>query len=174
MKIEKVQEYLRSLDPFLVLARPANEAEDFRRMGAALDAFRSLTVAEFVDFLNRAEDYARTGIVPTKVGKARASAQPKKSPEETVKEMVQIVCSLYEKALDADFRYEVVDEQLAPLGKLTVAQLTTVAKELEIFDVPKKKADILTRIARKVKERREFHDRTRMPSTHAAPALPVS
>src|SRR4051812_20910921 len=124
MKIDELQKYLRSLQPFLETVCP-KPAPDFDRLRSGLEPFQSLTVAEFVDFLQRAEEYARTGIVPTKPGKTRAPAKPKKSAEESIKEAVQVVHSLYERALDADFRFEEVDQQLTPIGKLTIPQLAS-------------------------------------------------
>ncbi len=176
MKIADLQSFLCSLGPFLTSAGGSKVAADLEKIALALAPFEPLTTAEFADFLARADEYARTGVVPSKGGRSGRAKAPAKSSAELVKEASQLICSLYEKALDADFRYETVDQQLAGLSKLKADDLKSLAKEFDIFNVPRKKDDIIAAIARKIKGRREFHDRTRMEPTgpvSAGPALPL-
>jgi hypothetical protein len=159
MKIADLQSFLRSLAPVLSSSGGAKVATDLDRMAQGLTPFQSLTIAEFADFLAKADEYVRTGIVPTKPGKAKA---PARSSADLVQEALRLARSLYDTALDANFRFEAVDVAMAGLKKLKVDDLKKVAKELDIFSVPKKKDDIIAEIGRKIKGRREFHDRTRM------------
>lgn len=74
-----------------------------------------------------------------------------------------MVQKLYDSALTDDKIFEKTDAAAATIGKeLTVPQLKTLAGKLGINDTGKTKADILGGIARKIKGRREFHDRTKV------------
>lgn len=159
MKISDLQSFLRSLSPVLANAGGAKVAADLNRMADGLTPFQPLTIAEFADFLGKADQYARTGVVPAKGSKGKA---PARTSDEAVNEAVNLANSLYDKALAPSFRFEDVDEALTALKKLKVEELKRVAKELNIFSVPRKKDDIIAEIGRKIKGRREFHDRTRM------------
>jgi hypothetical protein len=165
MTIADLQSFLRSLAPVLSSAGGSKVAGDLERLANGLATFQSLTIAQFVDFLVRAEDYARTGIVPVQGGRSRKPAKPSGA---AVAEAARLVKSLYEQALQPSFRLDEVDRELRVLAKLKVEELKLVAKELNMAALPRKKADILADIGRKIKGRREFLDRSETASIRAA------
>lgn len=75
----------------------------------------------------------------------------------------KLVQNLYDSALGAGFTFDGVDKQLAALRSLKADQLKHLAQHFQIYHVPgRSKADYVSALARKIKGRREFHDRASM------------
>lgn len=69
---------------------------------------------------------------------------------------------LYDSATDDPKIFEKVDEAMASVkGALTVPQLKTLAGKMGINDVRGSKDEIVSSISRKIKDRREQHERTK-------------
>lgn len=163
MNLASLQSLLRSQAGFLASASaPAKLVGDLEALAESLTPFATLDAGQLAELVRHASHHRATGEWLAVLGKkpsTRKPAAPKKSAEDLVREAVQRLEGLYAKALDADFAMDAVDAEVAGLGKLTVAQLTSVAAAIGIVGVPKKKADLLAALARRIKARREFHDR---------------
>src|SRR5262249_20283576 len=72
MQVAELQSFIRSLTGPLACAGAAKKVgDDLERIAAALEPFKSLALPALADFLAKAEEYHRTGILP-------ASATPKR------------------------------------------------------------------------------------------------
>lgn len=167
MNVASLQTFLRSQAGFLTEAGAARAlVGDFEMLAAGLEPLRGLKLAELCELLQQAHEYRTTGILPVKAGRsARAPKSARPSAEEQVRGAAQRLAALYERALDAEFRHDELDAELAGLGKLTVAQLKSIAAEFDVLVPGKaKKNDIVDALGRKVRERRAFHGRTQINS----------
>src|SRR2546428_738235 len=100
MKVAQLQAFVRSLVPPLQSAGATKKVwEDLERIAAALERFGDQELGAFADFLTRAEEYHRTGIVPASSGgRAAARSRPAKPPMLSVQDAAQKVMALYERA----------------------------------------------------------------------------
>ncbi|MCI0637777.1 MAG: hypothetical protein L0Y72_28515 [Gemmataceae bacterium] len=163
MIVANLQAFLRNLAGFLSDAGGGKHiVNEFDGLIQSLEPFQSMKLTDWCALIQQAQNYRQTGILPVKVARARKAAQPAKSSEDLIREATQLVTSLYQSALDAGFRYETVDSELAGLLHLRAADLKKIALEFGLVKVPRLKIDILDAIAQKIKGRRAFHERTQV------------
>jgi hypothetical protein len=158
-KVQDLQRFVEGLiGPLANLGVTTKVQADLSRLAACLEPFTHHTLTDFADFLVKADAHIRTGEWPVpgktskKIGKGKAS----------VEEMAQRVMSLYERAAaDSVFDYAEVDALIESLAPLTVAQLSELAKQVDV-DLPKKpkKQQALEEISRSIKNRRANWERT--------------
>lgn len=114
-----------------------------------LGCFESWKLSEWGDFLTRAEEYHRTGVVPAGGGKRGGGRA--KAPAVDPQELRVRVVGLYERAATA------TDEEIAAaraaLGKLKKAQLEPIAADLGLRGKLTVK-QILEGIERQIRDRR--------------------
>jgi hypothetical protein len=178
MNIASLQAFLRSQAGFLSSAGgSAAVIKDLEAFVASLAPFESFGIDKVADLLRHASHHRETGewlpVLSAKKASTRAPRAPKKKPEDLIREAGQRLDALYAQALDPGFRFETVDADMQSFAKLTVAQLTSIAREFGIIDIPKKKADILAALGRKIKGRREFHDRTEINVNESVDEAPA-
>lgn len=172
MNIAHLQAFLRSQAGFLSSAGgSAQVIKDFAAFADSLEPFADFDIAKIAELVRHASHHRETGdwlpLLASKKPTTRQPAAPKKTPNDLIRDAVQRLEALYEGALDADFRLESVDAEIDALGKikgLTIPHLTTIAREVGLIDIPKKKPEILAALGRRIKSRREFHDRTQVNS----------
>ena len=159
MKVADLQRLLGDLRPFVRAAGGSDKvATELDRAVQGLEPFKAKTLAEFNEFLRRADEFDRTGklTAPAKVTKARAA----KTPALTLDDAARIFTDLHQRATDPTLSYADIDAGLKPLEKLTVAQLLEVAARVNVT-VPKKgKKEILAELTRRIKELKVSHERT--------------
>jgi hypothetical protein len=154
MHVADLQNFLRSLSPPLAASGAKKEIlDDLERACDGLKPFAELSVKDFAGFLVRAEEYARTGIVPIQARPARAARTPRaKTPALTLDDAKSLVGSLYELSTSDDVTYEHITAEVQKLDKLTAKDLTEVAKHFGVVPGKTKKASletILDKIARR-------------------------
>src|SRR5205823_14814744 len=93
--VAELRQFLVSLAAPLDAAGGKQAAGDLRRAADGLAPFAGLTVTAFADFLARAKDYAETGVVPTKGGRAPRAA--KAADGEAVRAAAESYQRLYER-----------------------------------------------------------------------------
>jgi hypothetical protein len=159
MRVAELQKFIANQAELLTQAGAKSVAADFARFAAGLAPFVELSVAQLADFLARAEDYARTGVLPT-TGKAPRKKTPALDSGEKIRAAAQQVTALYERALDPSLAYAAIDQQIQSVGKsLTKDEAVQVAREFGILQALKTKKDALAQMVRKISERKESHER---------------
>jgi len=161
MRVAELQSFLQALMTPLEAAGAKREIlDDLKRACEAFQPFAPLQIKEFAGFLGRAEEYARTGIVPVQAKPARAPRVAKpKTPVLGLDDAHQLVASLYERCMDNDVTYEHISAEIQKLDKMTANNLKEVAKQFGVAPGKSKKAS-LDAILDKITRRKTTHVRT--------------
>jgi hypothetical protein len=160
MKVADLQAFLTSLGGPLMAAGAKAVAADLDKVRTGLEPFKELAVADFADFLARAHQFSVDGIVPMKGGKAKKGAAVDQAKVDSAFQTVQ---NLYQHALNPDFQYTALDEEIKKLEKaLSKDEAVAVAQLFALRKGMKSKKEALTEIRRKIAERREILDRVEM------------
>jgi alpha-glucuronidase len=163
MNVKDLQQFLCSLQQPLSTSGAKKAADDLDRACAGLAPFGDLSVAQFADFLAKADSYARTGVVPT-TGRAKApgarSAAKAVDPE-AVRAAVEHISSLYERVAGPDVDYTTIDAEVKKLDKqFTKDGVIEIARGFGISGSLKSKKAALEEIQRRMSERKESYERT--------------
>ena len=115
--------------------------EDLHRASDSLKPFAEHSIKDFAGFLGRAEEYARTGVIPVsaKPPAKRRAASPK-APALTLDEASALVASLYDRATSDELTHELIASEVKRLDKLTAKDLSEVARRFELVPGKTKKA----------------------------------
>lgn len=163
MNVKDLQQFLRSLQQPLSTSGAKKAADDLDRTCAGLEPFGELSVAQFADFLARADSYARTGVVPT-TGRAKPSGArrgAKAADPEAVRGAVEHVSSLYERVASPEVDYTTIDDEIKKLDKqFTKDGVLEIARGFGITGSLKSKKAALEEIQRRMTERKESYERT--------------
>jgi hypothetical protein len=136
MKVVDLQLHLDELKRLLEAAGTKGAIlTDLSAIGGGLAPFRQHSLKEFADFLLRAEEFDRTGVVTVKPVKGKKpgtkEAKPKEPPPDA-SSLAQESKRLYEQAIDPAVTVETVDALVARVGKLKKPGLVSVATALEL------------------------------------------
>jgi hypothetical protein len=159
MKVDELQRFLASVAPFARAAGASNTAvTELDRALQCLEPFKERTLADFSDFLRRADEYDRTGKLtpPAKNGKARAA----KAPSLSVDDAAQLFKDLLGRAADPKLTYADIDAALKPIEKMTVPQLVEVAAKVDVPVPAKPKGKIVEGLKRRITELKASSERT--------------
>ncbi len=160
MKVAELHDFLANFVPF---ARAAGASEkvttELGRTLQCLDPFKEKSLAEFNDFLRRADEYDRTGKLTAPAAARRARAV--KVPALTVEDAAKIFTDLHERATDPAVTYADIDAKLKPFEKLTVPLLKEVAAKVGVTLSGKTKKAILEQLAGRIKELKASYERTK-------------
>jgi len=158
MKVSELQQFLSQLIPFVRAAGAAEKVSaELGRAVESLEPFKGKTLAEFNDFLRKADEYDRTGVLSAPKRPVRATKAPKLSVDEAAAKFT----ALYERATDPTLEFATIDAEIDSLSGLTAANLKEVAKKVNIT-LPSKatKPQILSELKRRIKERKGSFERT--------------
>ena len=160
MRVADLQSFLRALSTPLAASGAKKEIlDDLERACDGLKPFAEHQIKDFAGFLVRAEEYARTGIVPVQAKPARAPRAPKpKVPALTLDDAHALVASLYDRCTSDDVTYEFITAEVQKLDKLTAKDLTEVAKHFGVVPGKTKKGS-LDAILDKITRRKTTHVR---------------
>ena len=159
MNVSDLQRFLNGLSDSLCAVGASRAAQDLDRVCGGLKPFRDLSIAQLADFLQRAEEYARTGIVRTK-GRGRGGSSRAVDPE-AVQEAIRHMRDLYEGASRPEVGYALIDAEVRNLSdSFTKAPVLEIAKGMGISGTFRTKKAALEEIRRKITERKESHQRT--------------
>jgi hypothetical protein len=173
MKVHDLQQFLRSLALPLTSAGGKKAADDLEKAAEGLNLFRDMSIPEFAGFLDKANHFVTTGELPLTGGRPRAGA--KKAPENNAEELrqkTQRLMEMYEKALDPDFSYDAVKQEIKNLNSLKFDELKQIARDLNLAKSFRRKADVLDALERRITERRATHERNQFRPTSEEPAAP--
>ena len=160
MKMAELQAFVKTLAaPLSSVGVSKTVCTDLERVAAALEPFRDLTISQFADFLAKAEEYHRTGVLASPSKKARAPAV--RAGALSIPEAVQRVQSLYERAPDPTLTYVAIEAEIKQLDKaLTLPQALELAKELGLVLSKKTKKATFEEIKRRIIDRKGSFERT--------------
>ncbi len=164
MNVSDLQQFLRSLSRPLSSSGAKSAANDLERACAGLEPFRDLNLAQFADFLARAETYARTGVVPTtKAARSSAGkAAAKAGDPQAVAAAAEQVRSLYDRVTSPEVTYATIEAELKRLDKqFKKDEILEIARGFGVSGTPRSKAAALDEIRRRMSERKESFERTR-------------
>jgi hypothetical protein len=161
MKVAELQRFLGNFIPFAKAAGASEKvATEFDRTVTCLEPFKEKTLAEFNEFLRRADEYDRTGkLTPPSTARPRAARTPK-APKVSVEEAAQMYRDLHARATDPALTFADIEQAMQPLNQLTVPQLKELARLVEVTVPAKGKKPMLEELARRVKELKASHERT--------------
>jgi len=164
MNVNDLQQFFRSLSQPLSASGAKRAADDLERACDCLQPFGSLTIAQFADFLVAADEYARTGIVPT-TGRAKsagAKAAAKAGDPQALATAVEQVRSLYDRVTSPEVTYATIEAEVKRLDKqFKKDDLLEIAKAIGISGKLRTKKDAVVEIQRSMTERKESFERTR-------------
>lgn len=168
MKVHDLQQFIRALAQPLTVAGAKKVADDLVRAADGLNQFQEMTIVDFCSFLDKANHFVTTGELPRS---GKRPAPRRGGSEEEVRQKAQRLMELYERAIDADFSYDNVKQEVRALANLRVDDLKQIARELNMTRSFRKKEDILDALERHITERRATHERTqfRAPTDGARP-----
>lgn len=162
MNVCDLQQFLRSLSQPLSVSGARKVADELERACAGLEPFRDLSLAQFAEFLGRAEHYARTGIVPT-TGRPKAAAKggaPAGDPH-ALATAIAHVRTLYERVVQPEVTYGTIDAEVKQLDKkFKKDELVEIAKAIGISSSLRTKQAAREEIKRCLTERKESFQRT--------------
>ena len=160
MRVADLQGYLRALKtPMEASGARKDIVDELERVCDGLAPFAEHQIKDFAGFLVRAEEYARTGILPVQAKPARAPRTPKaKVPAITLADAQALVDSLYETSTSDQVTYEFITAEVQKLDKLTAKDLIAVAKHFGVVPGKTKKAS-LEAILDKITRRKTTHVR---------------
>jgi hypothetical protein len=134
--------------------------EDLHRAADSLKPFAEHTLKDFGAFLARAEEYARTGIIPVQAKPApRPRTTAPKAPALTLDDASALLQSLYDRATSDELTHELLAAEVKKLDKLTAKDLSEAARRFELVPGKTKKAT-LDAILEKISRRKTTHART--------------
>lgn len=158
MKVAELQSFLCSLTGPLSSSGGKKIADELERAAGGLQPFAQMTIAQLADFLQQAEEYHRTGILPAKpAGKRKqAAADPQK-----VDRAVAQLQELYEKAAGDSVDYSTIEREVDRVQKtLKKDELIDAARKFGIASGMKTKKDAAEAVRRRITERKESVQRT--------------
>ncbi|MHC4404554.1 MAG: hypothetical protein ACYTG0_33280 [Planctomycetota bacterium] len=163
MNVKDLQQFLQSLRQPLSTGGAKKAAEELDHMCAGLEPFKDLKVAEFGDFLVKADAYARTGVVPTtgrgKGTGTRRAAKPVDSG--AVRTATERMLALYDRVTSPEVDYAAIDAEVKKLGRdFLKDSVLEIARGMGIGGSLKTKTAALDAIRRRMTDRKESHDRT--------------
>ena len=164
MNVRDLQQFLQSLSRPLSASGAKKAADDLERVCAGLEPFADLAVGAFADFLAKAEDYARTGVVPT-TGRAKSSAAKaaaKTGDPQALAAAIEQYRSLYDRVSSPEVTYATIEAEVKRLDKqFGKDAVLEIAKGIGISGTLKPKKAALEEIQRRMSERKESFERTR-------------
>lgn len=162
MNVSHLQSFLSSLSQPLSVSGAKKAAEDLSRACAALEPFREWSLLQFADFLAAADQYAKTGVVPTS-GRAKAARSPAQAGDpQTLAAAIEQVRAFYDRVTSPEVAYAAIEVEVKRLEKeFKKDELLEIAKALGIGAKLKTKKDAVAEIQRLMIQRKETFERTR-------------
>lgn len=160
MKVAELQLFLGHIVPFVRSAGASEKvAAELQRALQCLEPFKEKSLTEFNDFLNRADEFDRTGKLTAPAAPAGRVRAPK-APALTTDDAVRLFTELKDKATDPSLSYADIDARLKPFEKLTIAHLKEVGAKAGVTVSAKGKKPILAELASRIKELKASFERT--------------
>ncbi len=167
MNVHNLRSFLGSLVDPLQAAGGTRVAGELQSAMQLLEPFDSLLLSEFSVLLQQSQEYRSTGILPvaastTRKAKApKAPAAPKPTSEETIRNASQQILRLYERSIDQDCDYSLIEAEIKKLDKqLTKDECLAVIREVGLHGKFKTKKEGVEGIKIWIFNRKETYDKT--------------
>lgn len=160
MRVAELQQFIRSLIPPLQASgAKADVIKGLEGVAAGIEICSEISVEAFADFLRRAEEYDRTGIIPVSVKPAPKSRAKKAAvPALTIDEALAHLRNLQERSIADDVTFAIITAEVKTLEPLKKPDLDTVSREFGL-PKPKSKAAALQAIDDKIAGYKKTHQR---------------
>jgi len=160
MLVSQLIEFLDALIPPIRVTGGVKGANDLAKTTTALKPFASMKVEELAAFLELADQYHRTGELPTTV----RAAKPRKAATidmDKVKSAAQQYSALYESSIDAGRDYTALEKDLKVIEKsVSAAEAKELASQLDLPKSLKAKTKIFAELKNRLFDRKESFQRT--------------
>lgn len=157
MQVAQLRMFVENLARFLAESGGTQVGRELQRAADALRPFDQRTIAQFEEFLKRADQFDRTGQVPVS---KRAGAGQSATDEAKVAQAAEMMRQLYDRATDPALSYQQIDAEVAKLNRtLNKNEAVAVAERL---GVPRKKTkkDALAEIGHWIREYKRTGERS--------------
>lgn len=159
MDVSNLKAFLLSLEAPLRVSNAAKVADELKLVAEMMEPFREMSLRDFASFLAQADEYRRTGIVPTT---SRGKRPARKVDEAQVKEIASHIARLAETSIDASESYDDIEQEVKQLLKKPTKDVAVaVARELQIPSSFKTKGDVVNALVTFATERKFTFERTR-------------
>jgi hypothetical protein len=154
MKVGDFHELVRGLARAMA-GDSAKAAGELERLAAGLEPFQDWTIADLADFLQRAEEYSRTGVVPATKRKPSSLSLDSEAIAQSRTQLDQ----LFERAIEPQTTYSQIQQQVRDICKgLGKEEIIAVAKQFGVSESLKSRKDALDKIEIRIARRKEGHD----------------
>ncbi len=152
MKVADLQQYFTDLAKLLHATDGKKSAVELSKIAEGLQPFRDYDLANFASFLARAEDYARTGVLPVVPSKAGPRPKAPAKAKVDVSSLRGEVVNLHNTATSPGVTFEAIEALGPKLDALTKADLGSIAEAIGLVGMKNKsKPDILNTIVNRIK-----------------------
>jgi|GEM_PF-1308343 len=153
MKVADLQQYFTTLAKLLQATDGKKSAVELARIAEGLEPFRDYDLANFANFLVRAEEYSRTGVLPVVAPPKRVrDPKPPAKPKADLSSLRAEVVNLHDTASTTSVTFEAIEALRPKLDTLAKADLLSVAEAIKLVGMKSKsKANILNAIVSRVK-----------------------
>jgi hypothetical protein len=161
VNVAAVEEHFRNLAKFIGDAGGSQKVcNELTSIATGLSRFCDYDWGKFSEFLARAEEYHRTGVLPVVAPTTRVKAAPK-PPKPAAAEVIRKITSLYQNILNPSLTTESIDADLALLKGLKGAELLEVAQVVGVGEKVKKLkvGDMAEAIKQAIRDRRGMYRR---------------
>ena len=160
MNVAELQQLLSGVAQFADAAGGSKTTiAEISRAVECLEPFKNVSLADFNDFLRRADECVRTGQWPEPGKKTSARAGGAKAPKISIAEAAQKFLALKERATDPSLENHFIDSEIDSFESLKKEDLIEVAKQVG-RTLPSKgmtKPKIIAEFKRVIKELKESH-----------------
>ena len=161
MNVYDLQQFLRSLSQPLSVSGAKKIADELERACAGLEPLRDLTIAQFADFLGKADEYARTGIVPATGRPKTSRAGAKVSDPQALANAIEHIRAVYRRVTAPEVTYSMIEAETKQLDKqFKKDEIIEIARAIGIQGALKTKRAAVDEIKRCMTERKESFQRT--------------
>jgi hypothetical protein len=168
VNVGDVQTFLRNLGTLLAAHQAKKPAADFDAFCDGLDPFRDQPLSVFAELLRAADEYRRTGILPTPPAKAARTRKPaagkpvlkRKDDVAAVEQAAATLQALFDRATDPTLTHEAIEAEVNRLDREFDAEgLKAVARKFGISAGLTNKGAVKAKILGRICERKGRHER---------------
>jgi hypothetical protein len=161
MKVADLQQFFVDMSRLLQTTDAKKAAVEISRIAECLQSFREYDLGDFGTFLARADEYARTGVIPVVPSKRRSRTGEAAKPKADHAALRAEVLHLYGAAGSSSVTLESIEALRTKLGALTKPDLLSIAETIDIVGMKSKtKPDIQSAIISRIRSIKQSSIRT--------------
>ena len=161
MKVADLQRYLADLARLLGATDGKKAGADLVQIAEMLGPFGHHSLADFGDFLERAEGFHRTGVIPVIPPKGGRTIKNPPKPKVDLGALRDEVERSYNNASSPAVTLESIEGLRPKLAPLTKPNLLLIAEAIQLVGLKNKpKGDVLDEILRRIKSIKQSSIRT--------------